>query len=134
MDLVNKSKVHFTGPRVTSGPTLLISTCDGAKMGIKGPLWEYPFKMGMRSPTYTRSIDNGLEFYFKDPLKGIKYMHMGTFLREVAKSLLELESQVLGFGSHNNIHPYTSPHSRVQATRIVHVVSDNNQIFLIRFE
>ena len=88
----------------------------------------------MKGPTFTRSIDNGVGFYFKDPLKGIKHMHKGTFLREVAKSLHELESRVLGFGSHNDIHPYTSPHSRVQTTRIVHVVSDNNQIFLTRFE
>ena len=90
--------------------------------------------MSMKDPTYTRSINNGLGFYFKDPLKGIKYMHKGAFLREVAKSLHELESRVLGFGSHNDIHPYTSPHSRVQATWIVRVVSDNNLIFLIRFE
>ena len=48
----------------------------------------------MKDPTYTRSIDNGIEFYFKDPLKGIKHMHKGTFLREIAKSLSELESQV----------------------------------------
>ena len=61
-------------------------------------------------------------------------MRKGTFLRVVAKSLHELESQVLGFGSHNDIHPYTSPYSRVQAMRIVRVVSDNNQIFLTRFE
>ena len=59
-------------------------------------------KTGMRSPTYTRSIDNGLGFYFKNPLKGIKHMHKGTFLKEVTKSLYELESQVLGFGSHND--------------------------------
>ena len=91
-------------------------------------------KTGIRSQTYTRSIDNGLEFYFKDPLKGIKHMHQGTFLREVTKSLHELESRVLGFGSQNDIHPYTSPHSRVQATQIVHVMSNNDQIFLIRFE
>ena len=70
MDPVNKSKVHFNGPRVTSGPTLLRSIYDGPKMNMKGP-------------TYTRSIDNGLEFYFKDPLKGIKYMYKGTFLKEV---------------------------------------------------
>ena len=61
-------------------------------------------------------------------------MHKGAFLREVAKSLHELESQVLGFGSHNDIHPYTSPHLRVQAMWIVRVVNDNNQIFLTRFE
>ena len=90
--------------------------------------------MGMKGPTYIRSIDNGLRFYFKDPLKGIKHMYKGTFLRVVAKSLHELESRVLGFGSHNNIHPYTSPYSRIQATRIVRVVSDNNQIFLTRCE
>ena len=90
--------------------------------------------MGMKGPTYTRFINNGLKFYFKDPLKGIKHMHKGTFLKEVTKSLYELESQVLSFSSHNDIHPYTSPHSRVQATRIVRVVIDNNQIFLIRFE
>ena len=48
--------------------------------------------MGMRSPTYTRYIDNGLVFYFRDPLKGIKHMYKGAFLREVAKSLYELES------------------------------------------
>ena len=88
----------------------------------------------MKGPMFTRSIDNELEFYFKDPLKGIKHTHKGTFLKEVAKSLHELESRVLGFGSYNDIHSYTSPHSRVQATRIVHVVSDNNQILLIRFE
>ena len=69
--------------------------------------------MGIKGPTYIRSIDNGLEFYFKDPLKGIKHMHKGTFLRVVAKSLHELESQILGFGSHNDIYPYTSPNSRV---------------------
>ena len=80
----------------------------------------------MRSPTYTRSIDKGLGFYFKDPLKGIKHMHKGAFLRKVAKSLHEFKSKVLGFRSHNDIHPYTSPHSRVQAIRIVRVVSDNN--------
>ena len=80
--------------------------------------------MGLKGPTHTRY---GLEFYFKDPSKGIKHMHKGTFLRKVAKSLHELESRVLGFSSHNDIHPYTSPHSRVQATRIVRVVSDNNQ-------
>ena len=90
--------------------------------------------MSMKGPTFTRSIDNGLGFYFNDPLKGIKYMHKETFLREVAKSLHELESRVLGFGSHNDIHPYTSPHSRVQITRIVRVVSDNNQIFYTRFK
>ena len=84
--------------------------------------------MGIKGPTYTMFVDNGLEFYFKDPLKGIKHMHKGTFLRKVAKSLYELESRVLGFGSHNDIHPYTSPHLRVQATQIVRVVSDNNQI------
>ena len=93
---------------------------------MKGLLWEYPIKMGMKGPTYTRFINNEHEFYFKDPLKGIKHMHKGTFLREVTKSLHELESRVLGFGSQNDIHPYTSPHSRVQATRIVHIVSDNN--------
>ena len=70
-------------------------------------------KMGMRSPTYTRSIDNGLGFYFKDPLKGIKHMHKGIPIREVAKSLHELESWVLGFGPHNDIHPCTSPYSMV---------------------
>ena len=88
----------------------------------------------MKGPTYTRLIDNRLEFYYKDPLNGIKHMHKGTFLKVVAKSLHELESGVLGFGSHNDIHPYMSPHSRVQITRIVCVVSDNNQIFLTRFE
>ena len=88
----------------------------------------------MKGPTYTRLIDNGLEFYYKDPLKGIKHMHKGTFLKKVTKSLHELESRVLGFDSHNDIYPYTSPHSRVQATRIVRVVSDNNQIFLTIFE
>ena len=88
----------------------------------------------MKGPTYTRLINNRLEVYYKDPLKGIKHMHKGTFLREVTKPLHELESRVLGFGSHNNIHSYTFPHSRVQTTRIVHVVSDNNQIFLTRFE
>ena len=61
-------------------------------------------------------------------------MHKGAFLREVTKSLHELESRVLSFGSHNDIHPYTSPHSRVQITWIVRVVSDNNQILLTRFE
>ena len=88
----------------------------------------------MKGPTYIRFIDNGLRFYFKDPLKGIKHMYKEVFLREVAKSLHELKSQVLGFGSYNDIHPYISPHSRVQATWIVHVVSDNNHIFLTRFE
>ena len=88
----------------------------------------------MEGPTYTRLIDNGLEFYYKDPLRGIKHMHKGTFLKKVTKSLHELESRVLGFGSHNDIHPYTSPHSRIQTTRIVRVVSDNNQIFRTRFE
>ena len=63
----------------------------------------------MKDPTYTKFIDNGLELYFKDPLKGIKHMHKGTFLRVVAKSLHEHESRILGFGSHNNIHPYTPP-------------------------
>ena len=90
--------------------------------------------MGMKGPSFTKSIDNGLGFYFKDALKGIKYMHKGTFLREVTKSLHELESRVLGFGSHNDIYSYTSPHSRVQTTRIVCVVSDNNQISRPRFE
>ena len=71
--------------------------------------------MGMKGLTFTRSIDNEIGFYFKDPLKGIKHMHKGTFLRKVAKPLHELESRVLGFGSHNDIHPYTSSHSRVQA-------------------
>ena len=88
----------------------------------------------MKGLAYTWSIDNGLRFYFKDPLKGIKHRHKGTFLRVVAKSLHELKSRVLGFGSHNDIYPYTSPHSRVQTTRIVRVVSDNNQIFHTRFE
>ena len=88
----------------------------------------------MKGPTYTRFIDNGLAFYFKDPLKGIKHMHKGAFLREATKSLYELESRVLGFGSHNDIHPYMSPHSRVQTMRIVRVVSDNNQIFRKRLE
>ena len=88
----------------------------------------------MKGPTYTRFIDNRLDFYYKDPLKGIKHMHKWTFLREVTKPLYELKSRVLGFGSHNDIHPYMSPHLRVQATRIVRVVSDNNQIFLTRFE
>ena len=88
----------------------------------------------MKVPTYIRLTNNGLEFYCKDPLKGIKHMHKGTLLRKVTKSVHELESRVLGFGSHNDIHPYTSPHSRVQATRIVRVVSDNNQIFLTKFE
>ena len=134
MDPVNKPQVYFNGPRVTSGPTSLRCIYDGPKMGIKGPLWECPLKMGMKCLTYTRSIDNGLGFYFKDPLKGIKHMHKGTFLREVAKSLHELESRVLGFGSHNDIHSYTSPNSRFQVTWIVRVVSDNNQIFLTRFE
>ena len=90
--------------------------------------------MGIKGPTYTRFIDNGLEFYCKNPLKGIKHMYKGTPLREVVKPLYEFESWVLGFGSHNDIHPYTSPYSRVQAMRIVRVVSDNNQIFLTRFE
>ena len=90
--------------------------------------------MGMEGPTYTRLVKNRFEFYFKNPLKGIKHIYKGTFLREVTKSLHELESWVLYFGSHNDIHPYTSPHSRVQATQIVRVVSDNNLIFLIRFE
>ena len=90
--------------------------------------------MGMKGLTYIRFINNGLEFYFKDPLKGIKHMHKGIFLRKVAKSLHDLESRVLDFGSHNDIHPYMSPHSRVQAMQIVSVVSDNNQIFLTRFE
>ena len=69
--------------------------------------------MGMKGPTYTRLIDNGLEFYYKDPLNGIKHMHKGKFLKKVAKSLHGL-SLVLGFGSHNYIHPYTSSHSRVK--------------------
>ena len=80
----------------------------------------------MKSPTYTRLIDNGLEFYFEDLLKNIKHMHKGTFLREVTKSLHELESRVLDFDSHSNIHPYTSLHSRLQTTWIVRVLSDNN--------
>ena len=88
----------------------------------------------MKDPTYTRFIDNRLAFYFKDPLKGMKHMHKGAFLRKVTKSLHELESRVLGFGSHNDIHPYMYPHSRVQTTRIVRVMSDNNQIFHTRFE
>ena len=68
----------------------------------------------MKGPTYTRFINNGLEFFYcRDPLMGIKYMYKGTFLREVTKSLNELESRVLGFGSQYDIHPYTSPHSRV---------------------
>ena len=46
----------------------------------------------MKDPTYTRFINNGLEFYCKDPLKGIKHMHKEKFLREVTKSLHELES------------------------------------------
>ena len=71
----------------------------------------------MKGPTYTRLIDNGLEFYYKDLLKGIKHMHKGTFLREVTKPLHELESRVLGFDSHNDIHPYTSPHSRFKQHR-----------------
>ena len=70
--------------------------------------------MGMKGPTYIRFIDNGLDFYYNDPLKGIKHMHKGTFLGEVTKPLHELESRVLGFGSHNDIHPYTSPHSKVK--------------------
>ena len=88
----------------------------------------------MKGPTYTRSSDNELEFYFKDPLNGIKHMHKKTFLKEVAKSLHELKSRVLGFGSHNYIHPYMSPYSRVQSTRIVRVVSDNNQVPHPKFE
>ena len=67
----------------------------------------------MKGPTYTRLINNGLEFYYKHPLEGIKHMHKGILLREVAKSLHGLESRVLGFGSHNDIHSYTSLHSRV---------------------
>ena len=51
--------------------------------------------MGMKGPTYTRSINNGLGFYLKDPSKGRKYMHKGTLLRKVAKSLHELESGVI---------------------------------------
>ena len=66
--------------------------------------------MGKKGPIYTRFIDNGIDFYFKDPLKGLKHMHKGTPLREVAKSLYELESWILGFGSRNDIHPYRSPH------------------------
>ena len=50
--------------------------------------------MGMKGPTYTRLIDYGLRFYFKDSSKGIKHMHKGTFLREVTMSLYELESRV----------------------------------------
>ena len=80
----------------------------------------------MKGQTYTRFIDNRLRFYFKDPSKSIKHMHKGTFLSVVAKSLHELESRVLGFGSHNDIHPFTSPNSRVQVIRIVRVMSDNN--------
>ena len=49
----------------------------------------------MKGPIYIRSIDNGLGFYLKDPSKYIKHMHKGTLLREVTKSLHELESQVL---------------------------------------
>ena len=90
--------------------------------------------MGMKGPTYTRFNDNGLELYFKDLLKGIKYMHKGTFLMDVTKSLHELKSRVLGFGSHNDIYPYTSPYLRVQVMWIVRVVSDNSQIFYTRFE
>lgn len=67
----------------------------------------------MKGPSYTRFIDNRLEFYFKDPLKGIKHMHKGTFLRKVTKPLHELESRVLGFGSYNNIDPYMSLYSRI---------------------
>ena len=51
--------------------------------------------MGIKGPTFIRSIDNGLGFYFKDPLKGIKHMHKGTFLRKVAKLLHELEFRVV---------------------------------------
>ena len=69
--------------------------------------------MGMKGPTYTRFIDHRFGFYFKDPLKGIKHMHKGTLLKEVANSLHELESRVLGFGSYNDINSYTSPYSRV---------------------
>ena len=69
--------------------------------------------MGVKGPSYTWFIDNRLEFYFKGPLKGIKYMHKEIFLREVAKPLHELESQVLGFGSHNDVHPYTFSNLRV---------------------
>ena len=93
-------KSTFNGPRVTPWPTLLKFSYDEPKMGMKGP-------------TYTRFIDNGLGFYFKDPLKDIKHMYKEIFLREVAKSLNELESRVLGFGSHNDIYPYTSHHSKV---------------------
>ena len=46
----------------------------------------------MKGPTNTRFIDNRLEIYFKDLLKGIKHMHKGTFLKGVTKSLHELES------------------------------------------
>ena len=88
----------------------------------------------MKGPTYSRFINNELEFYCKDPLKGIKHMHKGAFLMEVTKSLHELESRVLGFSSQNDIHPYMSLHSRVQTTWIVRVVSDNNQIPHPRFE
>ena len=90
--------------------------------------------MGIKDPTCTKFIDNGLEFYFKDPLNGIKHMHKGTFLKEFAKSLHELESWVLAFDFHNDIYPYTSPHSRVQETWIVRIMSDNNQIFFTRFK
>ena len=60
MDPINKSKVYFNELRVTSGPTLLRFIGDGPKMGIKGLLWKYPFKIGMKGLTYTRFIDNGL--------------------------------------------------------------------------
>ena len=49
----------------------------------------------MKGPTYTRLINNGLEFYYKHPLEGIKHMHKGIVLREVAKSLHELECRVI---------------------------------------
>ena len=51
--------------------------------------------MGMKGPTYIRFIDNGLEFYHKDPLNGIKHMHKGKFLREVTKSLHGLSPVVV---------------------------------------
>ena len=44
----------------------------------------------MKGLTYIRFIDDGLESYYKNPLKGIKHMHKGAFLREITMSLYEL--------------------------------------------
>ena len=116
MDPTNNSQVHINGPQVIVGLPLETHLYNGPRMGIKGPLRYDPYILvvnGHEKPSFRKVLlIMGLSFILRDSLHNHTRIKE-KFLREVSKSLHGL-SPVVGFGSHNYIHPYTSSHSRVK--------------------